>query len=464
MAREKLTAGRIRNFTCPPDALQVFLWDSKTPGLGIRATQGAKSYVYQGRFNGKVIRLTIGDVRAWPIESEWQEDHEGRRVEIRRGAREEAKHLQGLIDRGIDPRLEKAERMEAHEARRQEIRRNDLKVSEVWKEYLAAHPNWSPRHRLDHERLAHPGGEPKKRGKGKTRPGALAALMPLKLIDITPERVKAWLRDEAAKRPTQARLAFGALRAFLTWCGDMPELAPMTNADSCNRRIAKQYLPEKKAKIDCLLAEQLKAWFTAVRAIPNPTISAYLQILLLTGARREEIASMVWDDVDFRWQSLTIKDKVEGERIIPLTPYVKALLLELKRQNETPPNVRRLDAKGASEWKPSPWVFTSKTADSGRLQEPRKQHNRALSVAGIGALTLHGLRRSFGTLSEWVECPAGVVAQIQGHKPSATAEKHYRRRPLDLLRVWHTRIEAWMLEKAGIEQPNQDENRIKAVI
>ena len=29
----------------------------------------------------------------------------------------------------------------------------------------------------------------------------------------------------------------------------------------------------------------------------------------------------------------------------------------------------------------------------------------------------------------------GVVAQIQGHKPSALAEKHYRRRPLDLLRV-----------------------------
>ena len=47
--------------------------------------------------------------------------------------------------------------------------------------------------------------------------------------------------------------------------------------------------------------------------------------------------------------------------------------------------------------------------------------------------------------------PAGVVAQIQGHKPSALAEKHYRRRPLDLLRQWHSRIEAWMLEQAGID-------------
>jgi hypothetical protein len=30
----------------------------------------------------------------------------------------------------------------------------------------------------------------------------------------------------------------------------------------------------------------------------------------------------------------------------------------------------------------------------------------------------------------------------QGHKPSALAEKHYHRRPLDLLRKWHDEIEA----------------------
>jgi hypothetical protein len=42
------------------------------------------------------------------------------------------------------------------------------------------------------------------------------------------------------------------------------------------------------------------------------------------------------------------------------------------------------------------------------------------------------------------------VAQIQGHKPSATAEKHYKVRPLELLRVHHEKIEAWILEQAGV--------------
>ena len=60
------------------------------------------------------------------------------------------------------------------------------------------------------------------------------------------------------------------------------------------------------------------------------------------------------------------------------------------------------------------------------------------------------MRRSFKSLTEWLEVPVGVVAQIQRHKPSATAEKHYTVRPLELLRLHHERIEAWILEQAGI--------------
>ena len=157
----------------------------------------------------------------------------------------------------------------------------------------------------------------------------------------------------------------------------------------------------------------------------------YLQALLITGARREELGGIKWSAVDFQWNSITIRDKVEGERTIPLTPYVASLLSVLPCRSE--------------------WVFSSLLAESGRLREPRIGHNKALTAAGLPALTLHGLRRSFGTLSEWCEVPTGVVAQIMGHKPSAIAEKHYRRRPLDLLRSWHVKIEAWILKQAGVE-------------
>ena len=205
-------------------------------------------------------------------------------------------------------------------------------------------------------------------------------------------------------------------------------------------------VPVSASKADeCLQKEQLKSWFSAVRSLNNPIASAYLQVLLLTGARREEIASLRWSDVDFKWSSMRIKDKIEGERIIPLTPYVSELLNVLAQS----PN---------SDVNKEGWVFRS-NSKSGKIIEPRSAHNRALVLAELPHISLHGLRRSFGTLAEWVEVPTGIVAQIMGHKPSALAEKHYRRRPLDLLRKWHEKIETWILNEAGITIKNNVDMR-----
>ncbi|MDA8138596.1 MAG: site-specific integrase [Desulfobacteraceae bacterium] len=425
----------MRDFECPHGTAQAFLWDSEVPGLGVRATMGAKVYIFQGRLVGKTIRVKIGDVRTWAIDST---------DTAKPGARQEARRLQAMIDQGIDPRIEKKERMAEQEAKRVEVQRQEATLGEVWPIYIEAHEHrWSPRHLADHARIAQAGGEKVKRGKGKTRPGPLAALLGLKLSELTTVRVKAWANEEAGKRGTQTRIAFDALRAFLNWCDDQPGYKGLASIEACSSRIKREVLPRKRAKDDCLQREQLPAWFKAVRGLYNPVIAAYLQSLLLTGARREELTHLKWADVDFKWNSMTIHDKVEGERTIPLTPYVASLLSQLPRRNQ--------------------WVFSSPRAETGRLQEPRIPHNRALAVAGIEGLTLHGLRRSFGTLSEWVEVPAGVVAQIMGHKPSATAEKHYRRRPLDLLRMWHVKIEAWMLEQAGIAQPEADDTGIRLV-
>jgi len=78
--------------------------------------------------------------------------------------------------------------------------------------------------------------------------------------------------------------------------------------------------------------------------------------------------------------------------------------------------------------------------------EPSIAHAHITNDVGI-KVTLHGLRRSFKSLTEWLDIPVGVVAQIMGHKPSATAERHYTVRPLDLLRIHHKKIEEWIIEQ-----------------
>ncbi|WP_156030357.1 hypothetical protein [Thiomonas sp. FB-Cd] len=50
-----------------------------------------------------------------------------------------------------------------------------------------------------------------------------------------------------------------------------------------------------------------------------------------------------------------------------------------------------------------------------------------------------------------MELPAGMVAQIMGHPPNATAERHDINRAPELLAVWHGKYEARILEQAAIE-------------
>lgn len=427
MAKIAFTAGRVSGFKCPPDKKQAFMWDVTAPGLGLRATPAGKpAYVFQSVYQGKDIRLTIGSPAAWSIPD----------------AQAKARELQRLIDEGKDPRDLKREAIAAVEAKRQQEQEQEqadkvaaVTVGEAWAAYVAERtPHWGDLHRKDHERLTRAGGETSKRGtrgRGVTIAGPLHPLLGLALRDLTAPVIEAWAAREAQTRPTAARLAWRLLKAFLGWCAEQPEYAPvLPSVNPAKTKKAREALGKAKAKDDSLLKEQLPAWFAAVRSIGNPTVAAYLQTLLLTGARPGEVLAMRWGDLNTQWKGLTIRDKVEGERVIPLTPYVWHLLAALPRRNE--------------------FVFASSRNENTPLTEPNHAHDKACKVAAIDALTLHGLRRSFGTLSEWLEAPSGVVAQIQGHKPSATAEKHYRVRPLDLLRVHHERIEAWILEQAGI--------------
>ncbi|WP_084003802.1 tyrosine-type recombinase/integrase [Cupriavidus pauculus] len=449
MAKQNFTVARVDGFTCDPGKQQSIYWDAKTPGFGIRVTAaGAKAYIFESRLFGKTIRVTIGDTRTWDLGK----------------ARSEASHLKTLIDAGKDPREVKAEQQSAHEERQAAKVRESLTVASAWSDYVSSlRTKLSPKTKKprsaayinDHLKLAARGGEPTKRGGKQTERGPLYPLMELKLSGLTAKAVGAWLESEVPTRPTSAAYAFRMLKAFVRWCEGHDKYAGIVPADSCTSPKVTGSLPGTNTKDgDSLQREQLAAWFAAVRALHNPVQSAYLQGLLITGARREELAALRWADVDFQWRSLRIADKIETEsgRVIPLTPYLASLLLGLKQRNDARPSNRRLrsiEARG-QKWEPSPWVFHSLNAAAGRIAEPRYAHNQAIKAAGLPHVTLHGLRRSFGTLSEWCEVPVGVVAQIQGHKPSALAEKHYRRRPLDMLRMWHDKIEAWMLEQARI--------------
>ena len=428
-----ITAGLIARLTCPAEKAQAFLRDNAVRGLRIRVTaNGAKSFVYEQKLDGKTVRRTIGDVSTWTIEQ----------------ARVEARQLSVLMDSGSDPRELDRQRIQKQQLRAQETARLEaldrkaaLTVGDVWEAYVAARKDqWGALHYRDHLMKSSSGGAPsRKNGAAKTHisttPGPLHALMDLRLTELNQQIIDAWAQKEAKTRPASARLALRLLGVFLNWCSNHPDYSSITPPrNPAKSRSAKAILGKPGVKHDVLLRDQLAAWFSAVGAMTNRKHAAYLQVLLLTGARPSEVQQVQWSDINTQWKGITIRDKVEGERVIPLTPYVAQLLAGLPRNGR--------------------WVFAgakeSTTGERPPMIKPNVQHTAACKVVGIDGLTLHGLRRSFKSLSEWVELPVGIVAQIMGHKPSATAEKHYTVRPLDLLRLHHERLEAWILEHANI--------------
>ncbi|MCK9523414.1 MAG: integrase family protein [Proteobacteria bacterium] len=421
---------------------QAFFWDTKTPGLGVKlAKSGRATYVVQYRIRGQRagIRLTLGSVDSWPLES----------------ARQEAKRITVLMDKGEDPRQQIREN-------RQKARNKKFTVGDVWDTYTRHHKRrWSERHYQDMLWLSHAPQENREAGPlwpllskqaNKITPQAL--LKWARELTISQERKAAQIAAQAAQRAKGKRTrapqittglsnrgknsalkkSFMYFRACWRWAYQRPgDFGPLIHPEMLFNQDLRALIPRVEPRSDTLEKSQLAPWFNAVTKISNPVISAYLQCLLLTGARRRELSKLQWKDVNFQWKALHLQDKIEASgRAVPLTPYCEFLIDRLPRESQ--------------------WVFHSPSAKSGHIEEPRLAHNRALEIAGLPEnLTLHGLRRSFSTLSEWCEMPVGVVAQIMGHRPSATAEKHYKRRPLELLAMHHNRLEAWILEQAKID-------------
>ncbi len=427
-----LTAGLIDALVCPEGKAQAFLRDTKAVGLKVRVTPaGAKSYVFEVRVHGKPVRRTIGATSAWSIDK----------------AREEAGKLRVLIDKGNDPRdLDRlavevrAHQMAQAEAAKAQQAAQAVTVAHAWDRYMAeGKPRgkvaWKPRYRADLLKMAAPGGEPRKRGGGVTLPGALWPLMASRLIDVAPDPIRDWFVIESKRSAVQAVRALAMLAGFLKWCATKREWRAMVNRDAARAAELADLLPPKVRRTDALEIDQLKPWFAGADKLRSRVARAYLKSLLMTGARREELAGLTWANVDFQWSKLTVADKVATTRTIPLTPYMAWLLASLPRERMT-------------DGTPNPYVFAS-TGKTGRIAEPRAPHADVLADAEIPHVSIHGLRRTFSLLAEAAGAPAGAIAQLMGHRPSAIAEG-YRPRSIDALRPYLATVERFILDKAGV--------------
>lgn len=418
-SRVRLTVGRVESFSCPSDKSQAFLWDTEAPSLVLRVTPtGRKTYAFEGRLNGSTIRITIGTASDWSLAD----------------ARKRAAELKQIVDSGNDPRELERQQQAEREVKRQQEQAEAVTVGELWPTYLLeGKPKrkdaFKPRYLEDLKRMASRGGEPKRRGKGLTRPGPLYPLLALSLSEVNEDTLKDWYDSEAKAGKHQAARALMMFRGFLRWCTTKPAYRQIVDRDAGKAASIVESLPAATRRTRKLLQDQIPAWWSSVERLPNPVHSVYLRALLLVGARREEVATWTWDNIDFRWRKITMADKVGPTRTIPLGPYMAEMLAGLPRKGK--------------------YVFYSDDSESGHIIDLRSSMARVANEAEIDHLSFHDLRRTFTQTARRI-VPAGVPAQVSGHRQSAVAEG-YNILTLDELRPYVEQIENKFLSLAGIQ-------------
>jgi integrase len=155
-----------------------------------------------------------------------------------------------------------------------------------------------------------------------------------------------------------------------------------------------------------VLKDELPKLMESLRAEPNKDMADFFLLCLYTGARKSNVQSMRWDDVDFSINEWRIPDTKNGEPVrIPLIEQAFEIL------------------NGRIYLKESfPWVFPSKESNSGHIQEPKTAWKRILERAGLKNLRIHDLRRTCGSYQAIAGTSLAIIGKSLGHKsPQSTA-------------------------------------------
>jgi integrase len=188
-----------------------------------------------------------------------------------------------------------------------------------------------------------------------------------------------------------------------------------------------------------LTPPELKRFFAALATEPDQTIADFILLALFTGARRANLQSMRWDEIDLDAEQWTIpaeKFKTRRAVTIALPPAAVAILKARQQLN-------------AMRAVPSPWVLASNRSAAGHLVEPKTAFKRICREAKLKDLRIHDLRRTMGSWMAGLGTSLPVIGKALGHASQA-ATAIYSRISLDPVRESVNGAVDAMLLAAGV--------------
>ena len=346
----------------PRGATQYLLRDGECRGFGVRVTEGGlKTFIFEARLLGRNRRFPIG-----PVDGDLS-------VEQARG---KAYEMRGLVAQGKEPTHAKRELM------------REPTFRELGDRWLEEHAKLTKRTWPEDERR-------------------LKQLFPewnnRRLSEIT-KRVVADKRSAiAAERGTYgANRAMALLKAMFRKARDewglMRGALPTDGIKAFPEEARERFLsPDEQVRmLKAILEEEHVLW------------KAFFLVAMFTGARRREITSARWADIDLengRWTFPRERRKSKKTQVLPVTPVVAAILSRIPR------------IVG------SPFVFPAPTR-SGHIEEPKTALSRILARAGIENFTTHDFRHNQASWLAAGGTSTPLLQRVLGHATPAMANRY----------------------------------------
>jgi integrase len=351
----RLSDNVVKLLSCPPDKKDVLVFDANLEGFGVRVTaKGLRTFLFQYRAGGSVRRLPIGTFGSELTTTQ---------------ARAKAEGLRGLVRDGRDPFVERkaaaAEIAAAETAAR-------LAATEQAFTFARLVDTWDRKH------LAGMRDSYRHDALGRIRLH-LGALLDLPAAAVTrAQAVRELDRIAVDAGETTARRVMGYARSAYGWALKRGEVDRNPFAD----------LPPmgREVRRDRVLTEaELGAIWNAAESL-GPIHGGFARFLMLTLARRDEVARMTWDEVAADLSTWTLpgeRAKNNRKHVVHLAGPARAILAALPRSRASSLVFATVDGKGLSVFSYIARVLTKRSNTTAwRLHDFRRAGVTAL--AGMG--------------------------------------------------------------------------------
>ena len=260
-----------------------------------------------------------------------------------------------------------------------------------------------------------------------------------KLTDIKPLHVQKFIKylsELENKSPTNntGKLSATTIRRYLCVLQSILRLAVKLDIIAVNpAKAEKLTLPKKVTpKIEIFTKAEAAEMLNCLQTEPLQ-FQTFIQLAIITGARRGELVALKFSDFDYDKCEVTISRaviKVDGSdyQIKPPKDYevrtvtVNEHCIELVKQLQAEQERER--ERLGSKWAGEEWLFTKWNGEIMNVQTPTRQFSKFLERHNLKHRKLHSLRHTSATLLLYGGINIRQVQSRLGHSELETTQKY----------------------------------------